>query len=177
MTMQFDSSITDALKAFVEAPEDERDYAKAADAILRISGNLVRHKMWLREGLQNHADSITKIASGLYEFRAAKMTSQQVSVMKVQAAVAVDSANQDEPKYAAGKRPDHDSLPDEVKGWYVEALDVLHRIQDTHLQMRRLALSQTSCPESELYPFVKDIIRLDNRRLKLWEMYDNFKAE
>ena len=84
------------------------------------------------------------------------------------------AANADEHK--TGKRIDHDSLPDEIKAKYVENLSILQRMRELHLKLRSLSLDTAPCPDSERYPFLKELIDLDKKMHANWEEYDHFVA-
>ena len=76
--------------------------------------------------------------------------------------------------FKAGKRADHDSLPAEVQALYVENLDLVHRMRELHLKLRTLSLDNATCPDSERYPFLKELIALDKKRVANWDIYDHF---
>ena len=76
--------------------------------------------------------------------------------------------------FKAGKRPDHDDLPEEIQALYVENLDIVHRMRELHLKLRTLSLDNATCPDSERYPFLKEIINLDKKRVANWDIYDHF---
>ena len=100
------------------------------------------------------------------------MTREQVADLSVKAEKAMTDANR-----PRGKRPDHDSLPDEIRALFEQNLDILHRMRETHRQLRALSLDDAPCPDSEIYPFVTDLIRLDKLRLANWARYDSWTPE
>ena len=79
-------------------------------------------------------------------------------------------------EFKAGKRGDHDLLPVEIQALYVENLDIINRMRELHLKLRTLSLENTTCPDSERYPFLKEIIALDKRRVANWDTYDHYVA-
>ena len=79
-------------------------------------------------------------------------------------------------EFKAGKRADHDLLPVEIQALYVENLDIINRMRELHLKLRTLSLENTTCPDSERYPFLKEIIALDKRRVANWDTYDHYVA-
>ena len=85
------------------------------------------------------------------------------------------AANADEHK--TGKRIDHDSLPDEIKAKYVENLSILQRMRELHLKLRSLSLDTAPCPDSERYPFLKELIELDKKMHDNWEENDHFVVD
>ena len=77
-------------------------------------------------------------------------------------------------EFRAGKRTDHDSLPEDVQALYVENLDIVHRMRELHMKLRSLSLDGATCPDSERYLFLKEIIALDKKRVQNWDIYDHF---
>jgi hypothetical protein len=77
-------------------------------------------------------------------------------------------------EFKAGKRADHDLLPVEIQALYVENLDIINRMRELHLKLRTMSLDDATCPDSERYPFLKEIIALDKKRVENWDVYDHF---
>ena len=114
-----------------------------------------------------------------YNFRVQALTHAQVEEMSAQVEQIVAdhiplAAEADEKR--TGKRADHDSLPDEIKARYVENLSLLHRMRELHLRLRSLSLENSTCPDSERYPFLKELIALDKKLHANWEAYDHYVA-
>ena len=84
-----------------------------------------------------------------------------------------DASTVPEDERRLGKREDHDALPDEVKAKYVENLSLLQRMRELHLRLRSLSLENSTCPDSERYPFLKELIALDKKLHANWEAYDH----
>ena len=47
-------------------------------------------------------------------------------------------------------------------------------MRELHLKLRTLSLDNATCPDSERYPFLKEIIALDKKRVQNWDIYDHF---
>lgn len=174
--MNFEPELTEAMRAYLEAEPADRDHAGAAKVLLRVSGQIHLYNQIMREGPERMAPLIERRLREYYQFRLAKQTHEQVMEMSAKADAVVEAAPRREEEMRSGKRADHDKLPDEIRAAYVEALDCLNKEREVHMQIRRLALSEATCPDSEVYPFVKEIIRLDDKRLALWKRYDEFKV-
>ena len=115
-----------------------------------------------------------------YNFRVQALTHAQVEEMAAQVETIVAehiplAANADQ-NPAKGRRADHDSLPDEIKAKYVENLSLLQRMRELHLRLRSLSLENSTCPDSERYPFLKELISLDKKLHANWEAYDRYVA-
>ena len=85
-----------------------------------------------------------------------------------------DSAVSASPKFKAGMRADHDLLPAEIQALYVENASILQKMRELHLILRNLSLDNVACPDSERYPFLKELIELDKKYHSNWKAYDSF---
>ena len=80
-------------------------------------------------------------------------------------------------EFKAGKRADHDSLPLEIQALYVENGNIVHKMRELHMRLRSLSVENATCPDSERYPFLKELIALDKQYHKNWQVYDSWSAE
>ena len=80
-------------------------------------------------------------------------------------------------EFKAGKRADHDSLPIEIQALYVENGNIVHKMRELHMRLRSLSVENATCPDSERYPFLKELIALDKQYHKNWQVYDSWSAE
>ena len=79
-------------------------------------------------------------------------------------------------EFRAGKRADHDTLPAEIQALYVENASLIQKMRELHLQLRNLSTQASTCPDSDRYPFLKEIIELDKRYHQNWKAYDSYTA-
>ena len=79
-------------------------------------------------------------------------------------------------EYAKGKRLDHDSLPPEIQACYVENLSKVQRMRELHLKLRSMSTMESPCPDSERYPYLQEIIKLDKERRANWNTYDSYRV-
>ena len=173
-----DHKFTEQIRQWLETHEDERDYAVGALYLLKLSGNQILYKN-IVAALDRRHDVIEYQLQKYYNFRVQALTHAQVEEMQQQVDVIVAehislAVNADEHK--TGKRDDHDSLPDNIKAKYVENLSILQRMRELHLKLRSLSLDTAPCPDSERYPFLKELIELDKKMHANWEEYDHFVA-
>lgn len=171
-----DLKFTEQIKQWLETHEDERDYAVGALYLLKLSGNQIMYKNIISQIDRRH-DFVEYQLQKYYNFRVQALTHAQVEEMQQKVDVIVAehislAANAYEHK--TGKRIDHDSLPDEIKAKYVENLSILQRMRELHLKLRSLSLDTAPCPDSERYPFLKELIELDKKMHANWEEYDHF---
>ena len=173
-----DHKFTELIKQWLETPSDQRDYSVGALYLLKLSGNQIMYRNIVAQ-LDRRHDFVDYQIQKYYNFRVQALTHAQVEEMQQQVDVIVAehislAANADEHK--TGKRDDHDSLPDEIKAKYVENLSILQRMRELHLKLRSLSLDTSPCPDSERYPFLKELINLDKKMHANWEEYDHFVA-
>lgn len=173
-----DNKFTELIKQWLETPSNQRDYSVGALYLLKLSGNQIMYRNIVAQ-LDRRHDFVDYQIQKYYNFRVQALTHAQVEEMQQKVDVIVAehislAANADEHK--TGKRIDHDSLPDEIKAKYVENLSILQRMRELHLKLRSLSLDTAPCPDSERYPFLKELIELDKKMHTNWEEYDHFVA-
>ena len=171
-----DNKFTELIKQWLETPSNQRDYSVGALYLLKLSGNQIMYRNIVAQ-LDRRHDFVDYQIQKYYNFRVQALTHAQVEEMQQQVDVIVSehislAANADEHK--TGKRIDHDSLPDEIKAKYVENLSILQRMRELHLKLRSLSLDTAPCPDSERYPFLKELIELDKKMHANWEEYDHY---
>ena len=171
-----DNKFTELIKQWLETPSNQRDYSVGALYLLKLSGNQIMYRNIVAQ-LDRRHDFVDYQIQKYYNFRVQALTHAQVEEMQQKVDVIVAehislAANADEHK--TGKRIDHDSLPDEIKAKYVENLSILQRMRELHLKLRSLSLDTAPCPDSERYPFLKELIDLDKKMHANWEEYDHY---
>ena len=171
-----DNKFTELIKQWLETPSNQRDYSVGALYLLKLSGNQIMYRNIVAQ-LDRRHEFVDYQIQKYYNFRVQALTHAQVEEMQQKVDVIVAehmslAANADEHK--TGKRDDHDSLPDDIKAKYVENLSILQRMRELHLKLRSLSLDTAPCPDSERYPFLKELIELDKKMHANWEEYDHF---
>ena len=174
-----DNKFTKQIGAWLDTEEADRDWELGALYLLRLSGNKIMYRNVVARLDRKH-DYVEAQIRKYYDFRVRELTHEQVSDMdkQVEDIVAKElslSVKADKPSHL-GKRDDHDTLPDEIKQLYVDNLTLLRRMRELHLRLRMLSTDNSTCPDSERYPFLKEIIALDKKMHKNWETYDNYTA-
>ena len=188
-----DHELTKQIGAWLEQPASERDLQAGALFVLRLSNNRIMYNNFMRNP-ERSAKMIEYQLQKYYNFRIKDLTHQQVVDMQkqVEKIVLTDHLNLPAPQSGAapepdssaapsveeirkGKRPDHDSLPAEIKALYVENLSILQRMRNTHAKLELLSVENVTCPDSERYPFLKELIELDKKYHENWFAYDHFE--
>ncbi len=183
--MKQDPQFTAHLQEWLNTPDEQKDWDEGAILLLQLSGNKIMYHN-ISVNPKGKAEFIKGQLQKYLNFRLQQLTHEQVEEMqaKVESIVkkvikpdsAVNGKSEEFADFKAGKRADHDSLPDEIKVLYAENLDIVHRMRELHLKLRSLSLADATCPDSERYPFLKEIIALDKKLHENWDAYDHYVA-
>lgn len=183
-----DHRFTERLGLWLKAAPDERDYAEGCTMFLQLTGRVVMYKNLL--AVRDMPRLETELQAK-YDFRVRGLTHVQVSEMSAHVEKIVESLELSDDRetgscslnsrpssldFKRGKRPDHDTLPPDIQALYVENLSVLRRMREVHLRLRSLSLVDHPCPDSERYPFLKELIELDKKYRGNWKAYDEYEA-
>ena len=176
--MKQDPKFTAQLQDWINTPDDQKNWDEGAILLLQLSGNKIMYRN-ISVNPKGKAEFIKGQLQKYLNFRLQQLTKDQVNEMQAQvdeiAQKVIKPAETSEfADFKAGKRADHDSLPAEIQALYVENLDLIHRMRELHLKLRTLSLDEATCPDSERYPFLKEIIALDKKRVENWDIYDHF---
>lgn len=151
--------------------------------LLQLEGNRIHYDNLMR---YPYKDKLMKYLlselSRRLKTRLVKVTHQQVTKMQDKVkAIESEHFSKERKKeveeFRKGKRADHDELPDEIQALYVENLSLLQRMREVHLQLRKMSDEKVSCPDSERYPFLKEMIELDKKLHENWDVYDHYVPE
>ena len=183
LIMNTDPEFTKKIQSWLNTPDAQKDYAQGALLLLQLSGNAIMYHN-LSVYPQGHAEFITGKLQQYLDFRLSETTHKEVVEMQKQVDEIVKSHTEFKnpetnpaTEFKAGKRADHDSLPDDIRALYVENLDIVHKMRELHLKLRTLSSEKSPCPDSDRYPFLKELISLDKRLHANWETYDHFVAQ
>ena len=174
-----DKQFTEQLQLWLNQSREERDWDAGALMLLQLSGNKIMYHN-ISVNPIGKAEFIEGKLQQYLDFRLAELTHEQVKEMQQQVADIVKertefkSDDNEAKSFKAGKRADHDSLPDEIKALYVENLDLVHRMRELHLKLRTMSTADSACADSDRYPFLKEFIKLDKKLHDNWNVYDHF---
>ena len=176
--MATDNKFTELIKQWLDTPADERDYTVGALYLLKLSGNQIMYRNLMANPSQK-AEFIEYNIRKYYNFRVQALTHAQVEEMQKHVDVIAQehfSLEENNPAkdFKKGKRDDHDDLPDDIQALYVENLSIVQRMREVHLKLRSLSTEDSTCPDSERYPFLKELIELDKLLHSNWEQYDHY---
>lgn len=174
------NEFTERVQKWLNTPESERDYNEGAMLLLKLTGNQIMYRnLTMRRTRQSEEFIVYQLKRRL-KFRLAQLTHEQVEQMQRQVDGIVQKRHLEKKESApasefkAGKRADHDELPDEIQALYVENLSIVQKMRELHLKLRSLSLDNVPCPDSERYPFLKELISLDKKLHSNWEIYDHY---
>lgn len=179
-----DKTFTDKLQTWLSLPREDRDWDEGALMLLQLTGNKIMYRN-LSVTPEGKANFIEGKLQQYLEFRLAELTHEQVKEMQhaveeiVKEHTEFKSDDNEAKNFKAGKRADHDTLPEEIQALYVENLDLVHRMRELHLKLRTMSTTDSTCADSDRYPFLKEFIKLDKKLHDNWNVYDHFvtKAE
>lgn len=179
-----DKTFTDKLQTWLNQSREDRDWDEGALMLLQLTGNKIMYRN-LSVNPEGKANFIEGKLQQYLEFRLAELTHEQVKEMQhaveeiVKEHTEFKSDDNEAKNFKAGKRADHDTLPVEIQALYVENLDIVHRMRELHLKLRTMSTTDSTCADSDRYPFLKEFIKLDKKLHDNWNVYDHFvtKAE
>ena len=176
--MTLNHEFTEKIQQWLDTPHEQRDYEQGALYLLKLNGNQIMYRN-LMSNPRGKAEFIEYHLRKHYSFRVKDLTHAQVVAMDKQVEEIVKKHNtftEDNPakEFKQGKRGDHDTLPEEIQALYVENLSLLQRMREVHLKLRTLSTADAPCPDSERYPFLKELIELDTRLHANWDRYDHY---
>jgi len=182
-----DKQFTLKLQEWLNTPAENRDLELGATLLLQLTNNKILYRN-IKSNLKAHADFIEFKLKRYLQYRLQDLTHEEVSAMQLKVdniakehALDKEVSNAKPSKtqaqeFRAGKRADHDTLPAEIQALYVENASLIQKMRELHLQLRNLSTQASTCPDSDRYPFLKEIIELDKRYHQNWKAYDSFAA-
>lgn len=177
-----DKEFTNKLQAWLNQSREDRDWDEGALMLLQLTGNKIMYRN-LSVNPEGKANFIEGKLQQYLEFRLAELTHEQVKEMQhaveeiVKEHTEFKSDDNEAKNFKAGKRADHDTLPEEIQALYVENLDIVHRMRELHLKLRTMSTTDSTCADSDRYPFLKEFIKLDKKLHDNWNVYDHFVAK
>lgn len=176
-----DKNFTQKIQSYLNTPLETRDVSQGALLLLRLTGNQIMYRNVILNPAK-HAAFVDYELRKHYNLRVADITHKEVVAMQAQADTIIAehcSFVDDNPAkdFKKGKRQDHDVLPAEIQKLYVDNLDILRRMRDIQTKLRIMSEDPNICPDSDRYPYLKEIIRLDKTLHDNWNTYDHFVIE
>jgi hypothetical protein len=177
------NNLTDKLQQWLDTPSAERNWNEGAILLLQLTNNTIMYRN-LSINPKGKDEFIEGKLRAFLKARREVEAHDEVNIMQEQVDAIVASRTEfkehNEAKdFKAGKRADHDSLPEDIQALYVENLDITHRMRELHLRLRLLSDSTKQVPASERKPLLDEFINLDKKLHANWDTYDHYvtKAE
>ncbi len=165
------------VKAYLDAKPEERNLEEGALMVLQLTNNRIMYQNFMRRPKQ-YASRIEYELRKKYQFYLQQVTHEEVKEMSAQVEHIVEEHHitSENEEFKKGKRVDHDALPVEIQALYAENLSLMQQMRRLHTQLQLFSVENSTCPDSERYPFLKELIALDKRYHANWEQYDHFKV-
>ena len=179
------NNLTDKLQDFLDTPREDRDWNEGAILLLQLTNNTIMYRN-LSINPKGKAEFIEGKLRAFLKSRREVEAHDEVLILQEQVNAIVENHTEflnketnPATEFKAGKRADHDRLPEDIQALYVENLDLVHRMRELHLRLRLLSDSTKQVPAAERKPLLDEFINLDKKLHANWDAYDHFvtKAE
>lgn len=170
------SELIPKVKEWLDANPEDRDLAAGALLVLQLTNNRIMYQNFMRKP-KLYASRIEYELKKKYQFYLQQLTHEQVAEMgkQVQAIAKEHNLPNEHEEFKKGKRADHDALPVEIQALYAQNLSIMQQMRRCHMQLQLLSVEHSTCPDSERYPFLKELIDLDKQYHANWQAYDHYK--
>ena len=177
------NNLTDKLQDFLDTPREDRDWNEGAILLLQLSNNTIMYRN-LSINPKGKAEFIEGKLRAFLKSRREVEAHDEVIILQEQVNAIIENRTEfkednEAKEFKAGKRADHDRLPEVIQALYVENLDLVHRMRELHLRLRLLSDSTKQVLAAERKPLLDEFINLDKKLHANWDAYDHFvtKAE
>ena len=177
------NKLTERLQNFLDTPREDRDWNEGAILLLQLTNNTIMYRN-LSINPKGKAEFIEGKLRAFLKARREVEAHDEVIILQEQVNAIIENRTEfkednEAKEFKAGKRADHDRLPEDIQALYVENLDLVHRMRELHLRLRLLSDSTKQVPAAERKPLLDEFINLDKKLHANWDAYDHFvtKAE
>ena len=177
------NNLTDKLQQWLDTPSAERDWNEGAILLLQLTNNTIMYRN-LSINPKGKAEFIEGKLRAFLKARREVEAHDEVIILQEQVNAIIENRTEfkednEAKEFKAGKRADHDRLPEDIQALYVENLDLVHRMRELHLRLRLLSDSTKQVPAAERKPLLDEFINLDKKLHANWDTYDHYvtKAE
>ena len=177
------NNLTDKLQDFLDTPREDRDWNEGAILLLQLTNNTIMYRN-LSINPKGKAEFIEGKLRAFLKSRREVEAYDEVLILQEQVNAIIENRTEfkednEAKEFKAGKRADHDRLPEDIQALYVENLDLVHRMRELHLRLRLLSDSTKQVLAAERKPLLDEFINLDKKLHANWDAYDHFvtKAE
>ena len=198
------NKLTEQVAQFLDTPDEQKDWNTAALLLLQLTNNTIMYRnislnpkgkaefiegklralLKARREVEAHdeVNAMQQQVDNIIESRT-EFTNKDTNPAtdfkagKIRANESQDELAQSRPsaaEFRAGKRADHDTLPEDIQALYVENLDIVHRMRELHLRLRLLSEDTQLHSDAERKPLLDEFISLDKKLHANWDTYDHF---
>lgn len=170
--------LTPEIKKWLETPASERNIAYGAELLVRVNrnqilyGTIMRNPAGKAKLLEYHLQRVydsrvkTKTVHG-GATPAAELMKQAAKVVEERGLDKQDPSNS-KSEFQAGRRGDHDELPEEVQALYIENRELIQHMRDAHTRLRLVG------DDAEREQVCKQLLAFDKRYRENWNKYDHY---
>lgn len=180
--MKYNPETSEEIAKWLDTPEEERDLKAGALILLRLTSNRLRY-LAMTQQPGRYASIMASELRKWHNFILAAKTREQLEEMKAEAEqtagmIGIDTSEASASEESAGfsgygKRPDHDSLSDEIRQIYADNLEIRRKMQQLHLRIRTKYAEITDCTASDVYADVVELLNQEKLYNSNWEQYDS----
>ena len=174
-----DNRFTATLQAWLDTEPEERSLVEGADLLLRLNRNRWMHQQILRtrnfskleyelrKHLQIRLDGLT--LQEVAEMEREVMPKAAQSVTDNAPVISTDAENP-APQFA-GKRADHDTLPEEIRALYDRNGEIYFKLKQTFETLKQMHDAQPC----DRYEYLKVLSEQDKLYRENWAKYDSYQ--
>ena len=171
--------LTSKIKEWLDTPADNRDILAGAELLLRIN----RNQIFFRNVARNPSAKAARLEyelrkiynDRLQDFNHEEVVSLMAQVEQINRSRGLDKQpDTSRSDFQRGKRADHEELPQDIQQLWVQNADIMKKMRDCHTHLRLISTDNSSCPDSDRYPWAKEIVRLDTLLRDNYNKYDHY---
>lgn len=183
------SDFSNLVRSYLREHPADRSLKEGALLCLRINGNELRYNAMMRN-LQGNAQAIEDELRQYIQRRDAIPSREEAVQIRKEARAILDQRkgkkiSQPDPgtdsvsakEFKAGKRADHDSLPEHVQLIFEQNMALKRRMSQYHLEIRNLLKSTKDCASADLKALVTLLKEADVTYRANWKKYDSYGRE
>lgn len=183
--MKIDEKLTRRIQAWLDTPAEKRNINEGAVLLLKMNNNKILYRNIIMNP-KKYGDYLEQELQKRLNYRVQQITHEQVEEMRDQVTKIEERhflLKEENPAdgFKAGKREDHDQLPEEIQAAYADNLGIMQRMRMLHgklvLLEEQAEKSNTVCKDSDRFPFLKELIELDKQYHDNWAKYDGFNLD
>ena len=178
------SDFSSLIRSYLRSDPADRDLSKGALLLLRIHGNEFRYNAMIRN-LQANAQRIEDELKDYLRRRDSIPSKEEARQIRKEAQALIESKGKTSaglrlcgtPAFKAGKRTDHDSLPEHIQLIFEQNMALKRRMSQYHLEIRNLLKSSKDCASADLKTLVTLLKEADITYRKNWKTYDRYGSQ